>query len=149
MGIIIKNVPVKAHHSIGFVAHYHGLLSQIYAIITTIFTGIKPKLTLQMFFKELNDSIRRNSLVPTLLVFGVYPHMTDIDAPTSTINQYSIAMCRAMEEVRISHVSRLVKDELNTQNGLSTSLIHNLSLNSPVLVFCEKNASQSGLWKGS
>lgn len=40
MGIIIKNTPVEAHHSIGMVERYHRPLGQIYCIITTEITGI-------------------------------------------------------------------------------------------------------------
>ena len=42
IGIIIKNVPVEAHHSINMVEHYHGPLHQVYSIITTKILGIKP-----------------------------------------------------------------------------------------------------------
>lgn len=97
-----------------------------------------------MSFKALNDSVGPNGLVPTLLVFGAYPRMTDMDAPSPTISQRSIAMRKAMEEVRRSHASHQVNDTLNTRNGPSTSLIHDLPLNSLVLVFREGNAGQSG-----
>lgn len=103
MGIIIKNVLVEAHHSIRLVECYYGPLCQIYSIITAQHLGIKLELALQMSFKVLNDSIEPNSLVPTLLVFGPYPCMTDMDAPLPSINQRSIAMHKTIEEVRRSH----------------------------------------------
>jgi len=34
-----------------------------------------------MAFKAINNSIGPNGLVPTLLVFGAYPHITNLDAP--------------------------------------------------------------------
>ena len=148
MGIIIKNVPVKAHHFIGLVERYHGPLCQVYTIITAEILEIKPELVLQMCFKAFNDLVRPNGLVPTLLVFGAYLCMTEMDVPLSTIIQRNIAMQKAMEEVRKSNASHQVDDALNTQNGPSTSLIHDLPLNSPVLVFCERNTSQSRSWKG-
>ena len=52
-------------------------------------------------------------------------------------------MHKAMEQVKRSYVSCRVNDELNTQNGSFTSLIYDLPLNLPVLVFCEGNAGQS------
>ncbi len=143
MGIIVKNIPIEAHHSIGMVERYHGPLRQIYSIITTELPGIKPELALQISFKALKDSVRPNGLVPTLLVFGAYPRMTDMNAPSPTITQRNIAMRKAMEEIRRSHAFRLVNDALNTRNGPSTSLIHDLPLNSLVLVFREGNAGQS------
>ena len=92
MGIIVKNVPVEAHHSIGLVERYHGPLRRAYSIITAEIPGIEPELALQMAFKALNDSVGPNGLVPTLLVFGAYPRMTEMDAPSPTITQRTIAM---------------------------------------------------------
>ena len=87
MGIIVKNVPVETHHSIGLVERYHDLFCQIYSIITAELPGIKFEIALQMFFKALKDSAGPNGLVSTLLVFGAYPCMTDMDALSPTINQ--------------------------------------------------------------
>ena len=147
MGIVIKNVPVEAHHSIGMVERYHGPLHRVYNIITSEIPGIDPALALQMAFKAINDSVGPNGLVPTLLVFGAYPRMVESDT-TPTITQRAVAMRKAMDEVRKSIASRQINDALNTRNGPSTDSIHGLSLNSPVLVFREGNAGQTGSWKG-
>ena len=109
MGIIVKNVLVEAHHSIGLVEPYPGPLPRIYSINTAELPVIKPELVLQMSFKALNDSVGPNSLVSTLLVFGAYPRMTDMDAPSPTITQRSIAMRKAMEEVRRAYASKTSK----------------------------------------
>lgn len=114
MGIIVKNIPVKTHHSIRLIKRYHRPLLQIYNIITVKFPEIKPKLTLQISFKALNDLIGPNNLVLTLLVFGAYPCMIDIDAPLRTITQRNIAMRKAIEEVKRSHTSCQLNDVLNT-----------------------------------
>ena len=147
MGIVIKNIPVEAHHSIGMVERYHGPLHRVYNIITSEIPGIDPALALQMAFKAINDSVGPNGLVPTLLVFGAYPRMVESDT-TPTITQRAVAMRKAMDEVRKSIASRQINDALNTRNGPSTDSIHGLSLNSPVLVFREGNAGQTGSWKG-
>jgi hypothetical protein len=42
---------------------------------------------LQMVFKAVNNSAGPNSLIPTLLVYGVYPQMTEYDALSPTITQ--------------------------------------------------------------
>lgn len=147
MGITVKNVPVETHHSIGLVERYHGPRRRVYTIITAEIPGIEPDLALQMAFKALNDTAGPNELVPTLLVFGAYPRLTEMDAPSPSITQRTVAMRKAMEEVRKSQASRQVNDALNTRNRPSTSLIHDLSLNSLVLVFREGNAGQSGSWK--
>lgn len=77
ISIIVKNSLVKAHDSIGMVKYYHGLLRQIYFIITTKIPSIELDLALETFFKATNDSIGPNELVPTLLIFGAYSKMTE------------------------------------------------------------------------
>ena len=52
-----------------------------------------------------------------------------------------------MDEVRKSLADRQVNNALNIRNGPSTTMIHDLPLNSPVLVFQERNTGQSGSWK--
>jgi hypothetical protein len=59
-----------------------------------------------------------------------------------TITQRAIAMRKAMKEVQKFIVTRQMNDVLNTRND-STSLIHNLSLNSSVLIFRESKDNQS------
>ena len=97
-----------------------------------------------MSFKAFNDLVGPNGLVLTLLIFGAYPCITEIDASLPTITQCSVAMQKDMEEVRKSNASHQVDDALNTRNGPSTSLIHDLPLNLPVLVFCKGNTGQLG-----
>lgn len=100
MRIIVKNVPVEVHHSIGMVEHYHKPLRQIYSIIITKIPGIKSNLVLQMSLKAINNSVDPNKLVPTLLIFGAYPRMTEQDVPSPSITQHIIAMQKAMDKVR-------------------------------------------------
>ena len=119
MGIIVQNAPVEAHHSIGMVEHYHRSLEHVYSIISTEILGIKPDLVLQMFFKTINYSVGPNRLVPTVLVFGAYPRMTELDASSPSIIQRVIAMKNAMDEVRKCTASQQVNDALNTCNRSS------------------------------
>ena len=58
--IIIKNAPVKAYHSISIVEYYHGLLWQIYFIITLKVPYVKADLALQVSFKVINISVSLN-----------------------------------------------------------------------------------------
>lgn len=80
MGIIIRNAPIEIYHSIGMIKRYYWLLRQVYSIIITEISGIQPDLVRQMFSKTINDSMRSNKLVFTLLVFGLYFKMTKKDA---------------------------------------------------------------------
>ncbi|KAI0995592.1 hypothetical protein K3495_g12589 [Podosphaera aphanis] len=77
IGTKTKRIPVEAHHSIDLVERYHGPLRRIYKIIIAEIPGINKNLALQMTFKALNDTAGPDGLVPTLLVFGAYPRMTE------------------------------------------------------------------------
>ncbi len=59
-----------------------------------------------------------------------------------------MAIHKAMNEGRRSTGFRQINDTLNIRNGLSTGLVNDLPINSPVLVYREGNAGQSGEWKG-
>ena len=97
MGIIVKNAPVEAYHSIDMVKRYHGLLKQVYIIVTSKIPGIEPDLVLQVFFKAINNSVDLNGLVPTLLIFAAYPRMTELDAPFLLIIHRSISIIKVID----------------------------------------------------
>lgn len=145
MRTIIRTIPVEAHHSIDLIERYHDSLRRIFTIITTEIPDINLEMALQMTFKALNDTAGSNDLVLTLLVFEAYPRMTDMNAPSPTITQRAVTMRKAMKKVRRSVASRQINDVINIRNDSSISNIHNLSLNSPVLVFRERNTDQSGI----
>ena len=144
MGTITKSMPVEAHNSIGMVERYHGPLRHIYHIITSEIPGIDKDMALQMAFKAINDSAGPDGLIPTLLVFGAYPQMTESDAPSPTVTQRAIAFKKAIEEVKKIRAERQVADALNMRNGPSTTAIHDLPLNSLILVWREGNIGQPG-----
>ena len=99
MGITVKIVPGEAHYLIGLIECYHGPLRQVYTIITIKIPGIDSKIGLQMAFKALNDTAGPNRLVPTLLVFGAYLKLTEMDTPSPIVTQCAIAMHKIMDEV--------------------------------------------------
>lgn len=86
MGIIIKNILIKAHHFINMIKRYYQLLQQVYFIITTEIPSIKFNLTFQIFFKAINNLIRPHELIFTLFVFIAYFKMTKLDALFLLIN---------------------------------------------------------------
>lgn len=140
MRIIVKNVLVEVHHSIGMVKHYYGPLRRVYSIITTEIPGIEPDLA---SFKTINNPMGLNRLVSTLLVFSIYPKITEQDTPSPSITQCAIAIRKAIDEVRKCPISQQVNNVLNTYNGPSTGLLHNLPINSPLLVYQKGNVGQS------
>ena len=103
---------------------------------------------MQTAFKAINNTAGANGLVPTLLAFGAYPRMSEQDAPSATVAQRAAAMKRAMMEVRKLRAERQVSDALAQRNGPRTSDVHDLPLNSPVLVWREGHTGQPGHWDG-
>lgn len=148
MGIRTKAVPVEAHNSIGIVERYHGPLRRVYQIIRTELPDLSDEAVLQTSFKAINDTAGPDGLVPTLLVFGAYPRMTESDRPSPTVTQRANAIKKAMAEVRKLRSERQVRDALGQRNGPKTDDIHDLPLNSEVLVWREGNTSQPGHWDG-
>jgi hypothetical protein len=83
-------------------------------------------------------------------MFNVYSRMIEMNVSLSTIIQRVIAMRKAMKEVQKFIVIRQMNDALNTRNDFIIILIHELSLNSFVLIFREnKDFNQSESWKES
>ena len=60
--------------------------------------------------------------------------MAELDAPSPTVTQRANAVKKAMAEIRKLRAERQVADALNMRNGPKTDTIHNLPLNSLVLV---------------
>jgi hypothetical protein len=144
MKITIKTTFVETHHSIEMMKRYHDSLRRMYAIITTEISNIDFEIALQMTFKIINDSIEFDDLIFTLLIFDVYSRMIEMNASSSAITQRAIAMKKIMKEMRKFNAIRQMNDVLNTRNELSIILIHELSLNSSVLIFREdKRINQS------
>jgi hypothetical protein len=147
MKIRINVVFVKTHHSINMIKRYHESLRRIYAIIVAKIFEIDSNSILQMSFKTLNDSTNLNDLILTLLMFDAYFRLIKMNISSLTIIQRFIAMSKTMNEVRKLIATRQLNDALNTRNDSFLILIHNLSLNSNVLVYRERNDSQSESWK--
>jgi hypothetical protein len=101
-----------------------------------------------MAFKALNDSIGPDGLVPTLLVYGAWPHMVESDAPNLTVMQRRAALDKVQEELKKLWAKQKVADALNMRNGPRTTAIHDLPLSSPVLVWREGPTGQPGHWSG-
>ena len=148
MGIDTKGVPVEAHNSIGMVERYHGPIRRAYQIITVEIPDIDKDMALQMAFKAINDTAGPDGLVPTLLVFGAYPRMVELDSPSPSVTQRSNAIKKAMAEIQKLRAERQIADALNQRNGPRTDSVHDLPLNSLVLVWREGNTGQPGYWDG-
>jgi hypothetical protein len=64
---------------VGIVKRYYKLIRWAYTIITTKILDISKDIALQIAFKAINDTIRPDSLILTLLVYSAYPRITKYD----------------------------------------------------------------------
>jgi len=97
-----------------------------------------------MAFKAINDSVRPDRLVPTLLVYSTFPRMTEHDPPSPLIAERAVTIKKAIDEVQKERAKRQIQDALTTRNGPNTTAIHDLKLNSDVLVWRDARAGQKG-----
>ena len=87
-----------------------------------------------MAFKAINNTTSPNGLVPTLLVFGIYPQIIELDALLLSVTQRANAVKKAMVEIQKLQTKCQVADALNMRNGPKMDAVYNLPLNLPVLV---------------
>jgi hypothetical protein len=145
MSIKVKEVPVEAHNSVGKVERYHAPLRRAYEILREELKNenIDREMILQMAVKAVNDSAGPDGIVPTLLVFGAYPRMTEMDPPSPSVVKRAEAIRAATKEVRRLYAERQVNDALAMRNGPNTTTTLSLPLQSDIRVWREK-----GGWKG-
>ncbi len=149
MSITVKIVSIKTHHSIDMMKRYHELLRRVYSIIAIEISEIDFELTLQMTFKIINDFDRTQR--SNLNVTSIWDLSLNDRDKRLVVYYHSTSHCHAKrhEEVRKLNAMRQMNDVLNTRNESSITLIHDLPLNSFVLIFRKNNVDQSRSWKRS
>ncbi|POS81609.1 hypothetical protein EPUL_006437, partial [Erysiphe pulchra] len=130
------------------VERYHDPVRRSYLIIRDELPHLSKQASLKMAFKAINDTAGPKGLVPTLLVFGAYSKICNLDAPAVSIEQRAKAYRKAMEEVRKLRADRQIKDALGMRNGPTTSAVRDLPPQSQVLVWREGNSGKKGSWEG-
>jgi hypothetical protein len=70
---------------VGIVKCYYSLIRRAYLIIINEIYNIDKNITLQIAFKAINNFIRLNSLILTLLIYSAYPRMAKHNALSPTI----------------------------------------------------------------
>ena len=145
MAVEVKEIPIEAHNSIGKVERYHAPLRRSYEIFKKELyeENLDKETILQMAVKAVNDTAGPDGLVPTLLVFGAYPRISNQDPPSPEITKRAETVRTAMKAVRKLHAERQVQDALATRNGPNTSQVLDLPLQSLVRVWRERKG-----WKG-
>ena len=96
-----------------------------------------------MAVKAVNNTAGLDRLVPTLLVYRAYLRINKLDPPALSIIERATAIQKAMAEIVKLRAKQTVNNALYHRNRPNTTLVHDLPLNSEVLVWRE-----SGSWNG-
>ena len=81
------------------VKRYHGLIRRVYQIIAIELPDLDKDIALQIAFKAINDTTSLDSLVPILLVFGVYLRIIKLDVPSLIVTQHATITKKAIVEI--------------------------------------------------
>ncbi len=103
-------------------------------IVDDLRIDIIKEMILQMIVKAVNDTTDFDELVSTLLMFDVYSRMHAMNLSSLTISQRVMIIEKVMNEIRKIRIERQVVDAVNTRNDFVITSIHDLSLNSDVLI---------------
>ena len=87
-----------------------------------------------MAVKAVNDTAGPDGLVLILLVYGAYLRMSNLDPPAPSIINRAVIIRKAMAEIVKLRAKQTVNSALYYRNGLDTTLIHDLPLNSEVFI---------------
>ena len=87
-----------------------------------------------MAFKTINDTTSFNRLISTLLVFGAYPQIVKLNTLSPSVTQQANAIKKAIIKIQKLQAEHQVTNTLNMHNRLKTNVVHNLLLNSPILI---------------
>ena len=116
----------------GIVERYHTPLRRVYKVISEELTG---------------TTAGPDGLVPTLLVFGSYPRLSESDPPSPTITQRAAAIKKATQELLKLQANRQVTDALRQRNSPQVDNIHDLEAGSEVLVWRIHKKAWTGPYK--
>jgi hypothetical protein len=82
----------------------------------------------------LNDSVRPDSLILTLLVFGVFPRIVESNVLSPIVTQRAVILYKTIDEVRKLRAKHQINNILYTCNNPKINIIYDLFLNSLILV---------------
>ena len=87
-----------------------------------------------MAVKAINNTASPNGLVPTLLVYGAYLRISKLDPSAPSIIDRAAIIRKAIAEIVKLWAKQTVNNALHYCNGPNITLVHNLPLNSIVLI---------------
>ena len=87
-----------------------------------------------MAVKAVNNTAGPNGLVPTLLVYRAYPRISNLDPPAPSVIDRAAVIRKAMAKIVKLWAKQTVNSALYHCNRPNTTPIHDLPLNSKVLI---------------
>ena len=88
-----------------------------------------------MAVKAINNTTSLDRLVPTLLVYGAYLKISNLDPPTPSIIKRAAVIRKAITKIVKLQAKQTVNNALYYYNRLNITLVYNLPLNSEVLIW--------------
>ena len=79
-----------------------------------------------MAVKAVNNLVGLNRIIPTLLVFSIYPQLTEMEPLSPSITKRTEAIYTVTKEIRRLYTERQVKDILAICNSPDTKITLNL-----------------------
>ena len=87
-----------------------------------------------MAVKAVNDTTGPNGLVPTLLVYGAYLRISNLDPLAPSIMERAAIIRKVIAKIVKLRAKQAINSALHYCNGLDITLVYNLPLNSKVLI---------------
>ena len=88
-----------------------------------------------MAVKAINDTAGPNGLVPTLLVYGAYLRISNLDPPALSVTDRAAIIRKVIAEIVKLWAKQTINNALYYYNGPNITLVYNLLLNSKVLIW--------------
>jgi hypothetical protein len=92
-----------------------------------------------MAVKAVNNTAGPDGIIPTLLVFGAYPQMIDMDPPSPSIVQRAQAIHAATKEIQQLYAECQVNNALAMRNSPNTMPTLDLPIDSDVHIWHKKS----------
>ena len=87
-----------------------------------------------MAVKAINNTASPNGLVPTLLVYGAYLRISKLDPSTPSVTDRAAIIRKEIAEIVKLRAKQTINNALHYRNRPNITLVHNLPLNSKVLI---------------
>ena len=87
-----------------------------------------------MAVKAINNTASLDGLIPTLLVYGAYLRISNLDPPTPSIMEQAAIIWKVITKIVKLWAKQAINSALHYYNGLNITLVYDLPLNSKVLI---------------